>query len=218
MFTTLIATALVPTLGFSPLMQQDQEKKAVIGETSTLGDKKPLDGEEVAVIDTSAGRIILRFYSDKAPGHVANFKKLANDKFYDGTIFHRVIPGFMIQGGDPNTKDKDNTRAYGTGGPGYQIKAEFNDVKHERGILSMARSSDPDSAGSQFFVMAKAYPSLDGKYSVFGRVVHDGTEKEGDEPNGLAVVDKIVNSPRNDMDRPNERIEMKISIQKWPVK
>lgn len=193
-------------------------KPALIGQSSTLGDKLPLEGEEIGVIETSQGRILVRFYADKAPGHVDNFVKLAKDKFYDGTIFHRVIPGFMIQGGDPNTKDVNAVGRYGTGGPGYQIKAEFNSVPHERGILSMARSQSPDSAGSQFFVMHAKSTHLDGQYSVFGRVVRDGTEKADEEPAGLKVVDKIANAPKGAQDRPNERIEMKISIQKWPLK
>lgn len=197
--------------------QQDQTATPdTIGESSTLGDNLPLDGEQVAVIETKFGRIVCRFFTDKAPAHVANFKKLAGDSFYDGTIFHRVIPGFMIQGGDPNTKGSDLS-TYGMGGPGHSVRAEFNDVKHVRGILSMARSSDPNSAGSQFFVMASPYPSLDGQYSVFGRVVHDGTEQPGEEAAGLSVVDKIVNQPRGQRDMPNDRTEMKVSIQTWPL-
>lgn len=217
MLTTFLAVSF-GSLNLPMDTQEQNTKPAVIGEQSSLGDKLPLEGEEVGVIETSMGRIIVRFYSDVAPGHVANFKKLASDKFYDGTIFHRVIPGFMIQGGDPNTKDKDDTSRYGMGGPGYQIKAEFNSVPHDRGILSMARSSDPNSAGSQFFVMHAKSTHLDSQYSVFGRVVRDGTEKEGEEAAGLKVVDKIANTPRNRSDRPDERVEMKVSIQKWPLK
>lgn len=153
--------------------------------------------EEVAVIETTKGTIEISFMADKAPGHVKNFKDLANKKFYDGTAFHRVIPGFMIQGGDPNSKSPDKSK-HGTGGPGYTIKAEFNDVSHKRGIVSMARSGHPDSAGSQFFIMVKDNPGLDGQYSVFGKVTK-----------GMDVVDKIVNAPRDRRDNPNERIEMK---------
>ena len=108
-------------------------------------------GKEVAVIETVHGKIKLEFFEDKAPGHVKNFKDLANKNFYDGTTFHRVIPGFMIQGGDPNSKSDDRS-THGTGGPGHTIDAEFNDTKHERGVLSMARSTNPNSAGSQFFI------------------------------------------------------------------
>lgn len=107
---------------------------------------------EVAILTTSAGEMVLEFWPDVAPGHVENFKKLARQGFYDGTCFHRVIRDFMIQGGDPNTKDDSKQRLWGTGGPGHQIKAEFNDKPHVRGVLSMARSNDPNSAGSQFFI------------------------------------------------------------------
>lgn len=218
---SMMITALIAATTFQPIYaMQDQDtttKPALVGQSSTLGDKLPLEGEEVAVIETSHGRIILRLYRDKAPGHVDNFVKLANEKFYDTTIFHRVIPGFMIQGGDPNTKKEDKA-SYGMGGPGYQIKAEFNDVTHSRGILSMARSQSPDSAGSQFFICVKDSTFLDKQYTVFGRVARDGTEKDGEEPTGLKVADKIVGQPRNGNDLPDQRTEMKVSIQKWPLK
>ena len=130
-------------------------------------------------------------YDDIAPKSAANFEKLANDGFYDGLIFHRVIPGFMIQGGCPN--------GTGTGGPGYSIEGEFaangfkNDLKHERGVLSMARAMDPNSAGSQFFIMTETSPHLDGQYAAFGKVTE-----------GMDVADRIVNSRRNAMDKPLE--------------
>ena len=152
---------------------------------------------EIAVIETTLGNIELEFLEDKAPGHVKNFKELSKKGFYDGTIFHRVIPGFMIQGGDPNSKSEDRS-AHGTGGPGYTIKAEFNDTPHDRGVLSMARSQDPNSAGSQFFIVVKDAHFLDGKYTAFGRVI-----------SGMDVADKIVNSPRDNRDNPIDRIEMK---------
>ena len=152
---------------------------------------------EIAVIETTLGNIELEFLEDVAPGHTKNFKDLANKGFYDGTIFHRVIPGFMIQGGDPNSKSEDRS-AHGTGGPGYTIKAEFNDTPHDRGVLSMARSQDPNSAGSQFFIVVKDAHFLDGKYTAFGRVL-----------SGMDVADKIVDSPRDARDNPNDRIEMK---------
>jgi len=154
-------------------------------------------GGEIAVIETTLGNIELEFLEDVAPGHTKNFKDLANKGFYDGTIFHRVIPGFMIQGGDPNSKSEDRS-THGTGGPGHSIDAEFNDTPHERGILSMARSQDPNSAGSQFFIVVKDSNFLDGQYTAFGRVI-----------SGMDVADKIVNSPRDSRDNPNERIEMK---------
>jgi len=154
-------------------------------------------GEEIGVIVTTLGTIEITFFEDKAPGHVKNFKDLAKKGFYNGTTFHRVIPGFMIQGGDPNSKD--NNRANdGTGGPGYNIKAEFNDIKHDRGIVSMARSRNPDSAGSQFFIVVKNAHALDGKYTVFGKVIK-----------GMDVADKIVLVRRDSRDNPLEGIEMK---------
>ena len=156
---------------------------------------------EIAVIETSLGNIEFEFLEDVAPGHVQNFKDLANSDFYNGTIFHRVIPGFMVQGGDPNTKSDDRS-SHGMGGPGHTIKAEFNDEPHVRGVVSMARSQDPDSAGSQFFVVVKDSDFLDGQYTAFGRVI-----------SGMDVADKIVDSPRDDRDNPIDRIEMKVTIE-----
>lgn len=152
-----------------------------------------------ATIKTKFGDIELAFFPQKAPRHVENFLKLAKSGFYNGTIFHRVIPGFMIQGGDPNTKDPNKTETYGMGGPSERVMAEFNDLPHKRGILSMARSSDPNSAGSQFFIVVKDANFLDGQYTVFGEVVK-----------GMDVADKIVNVPRNPRDLPNERVEMTV--------
>ena len=156
--------------------------------------------ETSAVIETKLGNIELRFFPDVAPNHVKNFIDLAKKGFYDGTTFHRVIPGFMIQGGDPNTKNSDRSK-HGVGGPGYTVKAEFNKNLHKRGTLSMARSQDPDSAGSQFFICVADAPSLDGKYSVFGEVA-----------SGMDVADKIVSQARDRRDNPNDRIEMKVRI------
>ncbi|MBC8412794.1 MAG: peptidylprolyl isomerase [Nitrospira sp.] len=153
-----------------------------------------------AVIETNQGNIELKFFPDVAPNHVENFIKLSKEGFYDGTIFHRVIPDFMIQGGDPDSKDKTRSR-YGSGSPGYSIKAEFNAKPHKRGILSMARSSDPHSAGSQFFIVVKDSSFLDNNYTVFGEVV-----------SGLDVVDKIVSQKRDRNDNPLERVEMKVKI------
>jgi cyclophilin family peptidyl-prolyl cis-trans isomerase len=154
-------------------------------------------GNELAVIETTLGDIELELQNDIAPGHVKNFKDLAEKGFYDGTTFHRVIPGFMIQGGDPNTKSDDRS-THGMGGPGYTIKAEFSSTPHTRGVLSMARSQDPDSAGSQFFVVVKDSSFLDNQYTVFGHVTK-----------GMEVVDKIVSVPRDSMDNPDEKVEMK---------
>ena len=154
-------------------------------------------GNEVAVIETPLGDIELELQNDIAPGHVKNFKDLAEKSFYDGTTFHRVIPGFMIQGGDPNTKSDDRS-SHGMGGPGYTIKAEFSSTPHTRGVLSMARSQDPDSAGSQFFVVVKDSSFLDNQYTAFGRVTK-----------GMEVVDKIVSVPRDSKDNPDEKVEIK---------
>lgn len=153
-----------------------------------------------AVIETDHGNIEIKLFEDKAPGHVKNFKDLAQKGFYDGTTFHRVIPGFMIQGGDPNTKEEDKSK-HGFGGPGYTIKAEFNDTRHTRGIISMARAQDPDSAGSQFFIVVQDSFFLDNQYTVFGEVV-----------SGMEVADKIVNMPRDGRDNPEDRVEMKVKI------
>jgi peptidyl-prolyl cis-trans isomerase B (cyclophilin B) len=155
-----------------------------------------------AIIDTKFGEIELELFADKAPGHVKNFLDLARKGAYDGTTFHRVIPAFMIQGGDPNTKDPKAPRhQHGTGGPGYTIKAEFNDTSHKRGVLSMARSSDPHSAGCQFFICVADALFLDRQYTAFGRVVR-----------GMEAVDKIVAAPRDQKDNPNERIDMKVRV------
>ena len=152
-----------------------------------------------AVIETRFGEMEIELLQDKAAGHVKNFTDLARKGFYDGSTFHRVIPGFMIQGGDPNTKDRNAGRdRHGTGGPGYTIKAEFNDVPHKRGVVSMARAQDPDSAGSQFFIVVKDSTFLDNQYSAFGEVV-----------SGLDVADKIAATPRGTNDRPNQPIRIK---------
>jgi len=156
--------------------------------------------EQRAVIHTKFGDITLKFFPEVAPNHVNNFMELAQKGFYNGTTFHRVVPKFVIQGGDPNTKNPDRSK-HGMGGPGYNVKAEFNNKPHKRGILSMARSAHPDSAGSQFFICVADAPFLDGKYTVFGEVV-----------TGMEVVDKIVAQPRDGNDNPKDRIEMTVDI------
>jgi peptidyl-prolyl cis-trans isomerase B (cyclophilin B) len=153
------------------------------------------DKKEVAVIKTSAGEMVAEFWPDVAPKTVANFKKLANEKFYDGTAFHRVIKGFMIQGGDPLTKDESKMARWGTGDPGYKIDAEFSQKSHVRGVLSMARSQDINSAGSQFFICHGAPSFLDGKYTAFGKLI------KGDD-----VLEKIATTPTTGPDRPVERV------------
>ncbi len=150
--------------------------------------------------EESWGEIVLKFYPDVAPNHAKNFCKLAGEKFYDGTTFHRVIPGFMIQGGDPNSKNSDRSN-HGMGGPGYHIKAEFNKSQHKRGVLSMARAQDPDSAGSQFFICVADALFLDGQYTAFGEVV-----------SGLDLVDRVVAAKRDGRDNPLERIEMTVTV------
>jgi peptidyl-prolyl cis-trans isomerase B (cyclophilin B) len=154
-----------------------------------------------ATIETKFGKIVFKLLPDIAPETVRNFVKLAQSGFYDGTLFHRIISGFMIQGGDPNTKTPDKHR-WGTGGPGYTIKAEFNSKSHLRGVVSMARAMDPDSAGSQFFIVTTDSTFLDRQYTAFGEVT-----------DGMNVADSIVNQPRDKNDCPLEDIKMlKISI------
>jgi peptidyl-prolyl cis-trans isomerase B (cyclophilin B) len=168
-------------------------------ETST---NAPADVKEVAVIKTSMGEMVAEFWPDVAPKTVENFKKLAKQGFYDGTAFHRIVKGFMIQGGDPTTKDLNRVDEYGTGGPGYKIKAEFNNRKHVRGVLSMARSAHPDSAGSQFFIVLDPAPHLDNKYTGFGKIIkgEDVLVKIGDVP--------VSTSPSGERSKPKERIEV----------
>ncbi len=167
--------------------------------------------ETVVTLTTNRGDIVLRFFPDIAPEHVKNFIAHSKSGLYAGCLFHRVIPGFMIQGGDPNSKDKDPAND-GMGGYSYKgadtnLPAEFSDRKHLRGTLSMARSREPDSAGSQFFVMHGDAPFLDGKYSIFGETI-----------DGIEVVDAIVNTPRNSSDRPDEDQKIvSVKVEDWPT-
>ena len=149
------------------------------------------------MIETNFGNIEFKLLPELAPEHVRNFTKLAQSGFYDGTLFHRVIPSFMIQGGDPNTKDPNLKSSWGMGGPGYTINAEFNSRSHLRGIISMARSQDPNSAGSQFFIVTSDSTFLDREYTVFGEVTA-----------GMDVADKIVSLPRDGNDCPQEEAKM----------
>jgi peptidyl-prolyl cis-trans isomerase B (cyclophilin B) len=167
---------------------------------SEMNDSNQTATIHIQVKGESWGDIQLKFFPDVAPNHVRNMVKLANDKFYDGTTFHRVIPGFMIQGGDPNSKEQDRSR-HGMGGPGHRVNAEFNHRSHKRGTLSMARSQDPNSAGSQFFICVADANFLDGQYTVFGEVV-----------NGMETVDRIVNAKRDGNDNPLDRIEMTMDV------
>src|SRR5258708_1644994 len=153
--------------------------------------------KEVAVIKTSAGEMVIEFWPDVAPKTVENFKKLARSGFYDGTCFHRVIKGFMIQGGDPLTKDPVKEEMWGTGGPGYSVDAEFNDKPHVRGVISMARSQDPNSAGSQFFICHGDPSFLNHQYTAFGKLI------KGDD-----VLEKIATTKTHPGDRPEKRMNL----------
>ncbi len=148
------------------------------------------------IINTKFGKIVFKLLPDNAPETVRSFVKLAESGFYDNTLFHRVIPGFMIQGGDPNTKQTDKSN-WGMGGPGYSINAEFSSRSHLRGIVSMARGTDVNSAGSQFFIVTSDSTFLDRQYTVFGEVIE-----------GMDVADKIVNLPKNENDCPLEDVKM----------
>jgi peptidyl-prolyl cis-trans isomerase B (cyclophilin B) len=164
-------------------------------------EKKPMNStNEVAVIKTSEGEMIAEFWPDVAPNTVENFKKLARSGFYDGTAFHRIVKGFMIQGGDPLTKDPAKESRYGTGDPGYKIKAEFNDRSHERGVLSMARSNDPDSAGSQFFICLANVSRLDHQYTTFGKLI------KGDDVLGKIGDIDVTTSGSGERSKPTKRV------------
>lgn len=194
--TFLICTSLL-ALGLTLATAQQTNKPADAKANGKKEESKPAAVKEVAVIKTSEGEMVLEFWPDVAPGHVENFKKLAKQGFYDGTCFHRVIKGFMIQGGDPNTKDESKKGSWGMGGPGYQIKAEFNDKAHVRGVLSMARSNDPNSAGSQFFICHGDPRFLDKQYTAFGKLI------KGDE-----VLEKIATTATEPPDRPIKRVNI----------
>jgi peptidyl-prolyl cis-trans isomerase B (cyclophilin B) len=164
-------------------------------------EKAPMNSSnEVAVIKTNEGDMVVQFWTDAAPNTVENFKKLARQGFYDGTIFHRIVKGFMIQGGDPNSKDPAKENSYGEGGPGYNIKAEFNDHSHDRGVISMARGPDPDSAGSQFFICLAPVRRLDHQYTTFGKLIkgQDVLEKIGDTP--------VTRNSMGEPSKPTERV------------
>ncbi|MDB6022388.1 MAG: peptidyl-prolyl cis-trans isomerase cyclophilin type, partial [Pedosphaera sp.] len=155
---------------------------------------------EVAVIKTTAGEMVVEFWPDVAPKTVENFKTLANQGFYDGTAFHRIVKGFMIQGGDPLTKDADKESQWGTGGPGHRVKAEFNEKPHVRGVLSMARSQNPDSAGSQFFVCLGDARFLDRQYTAFGKLI------KGDDVLGKIGETPTTNSNGGEKSKPLSRV------------
>lgn len=197
---SLVLLALVGGCS-KPQSNQYQPNTNETQSSTNMSNQNPIVTNEVAVIETSFGEMVLEFWPDVAPKTVENFKKLAKSGFYDGTAFHRIIKDFMIQGGDPLSKTDDPM--VGTGGPGYSIKAEFNNRKHVRGVISMARSANPDSAGSQFFICLADAPSLDGKYTAFGKLI------KGDE-----VLEKIGNVPVTrsafgELSKPVTRVEVK---------
>ncbi len=185
-----VALGLVAVQG-----QQAKEQPKSGGKPDAKQEKGPVNTNEVAVIKTTEGEMVIEFWQDVAPKTVENFKNLAKKGFYDGTCFHRVIKGFMIQGGDPLTKDPNMEARWGTGDPGYKIKAEFNDRHHDRGVLSMARSNDPDSAGSQFFICHGNPRFLDRQYTTFGKLI------KGDD-----VLEKIATTSTHPPDRPDKRM------------
>jgi len=196
---TLLCCVIGLAFGATPLRSEDKttatptatpEKK----ETTPMNEPSK---KEVAVIKTSEGEMVAEFWPDVAPKTVENFKKLAKAGFYDGTAFHRVIKGFMIQGGDPLTKDENKKASWGTGDPGYKIQAEFNQKSHDRGVLSMARSQDPNSAGSQFFICHGSPKFLDGQYTTFGKLI------KGDD-----VLEKIATTKTGPNDRPEKRMNV----------
>jgi peptidyl-prolyl cis-trans isomerase B (cyclophilin B) len=171
-------------------------------------EKTPVNASnDVAVIKTSEGDMVIQFWTDAAPKTIENFKKLARQGFYNGTIFHRIVKGFMIQGGDPNSKNPAKEESYGAGGPGYKVKAEFNDHSHERGVISMAREPEPDSAGSQFFICLAPVTRLDHQYTTFGKLI------KGDD-----VLEKIGNTPvtRNSMGE-NSKPTKRVTIEKIDI-
>jgi peptidyl-prolyl cis-trans isomerase B (cyclophilin B) len=196
MFCCVIGLALSATA-----LRSEEKKEATPTpakkETPAMNDTNK---KEVAVIKTSEGEMVAEFWSDVAPNTVENFKKLAKAGFYDGTAFHRIVKGFMIQGGDPLTKDLKNESRFGTGDPGYKIKAEFNKKSHERGVLSMARSSDPDSAGSQFFICLGHVTQLDGQYTTFGKLI------KGDDVLGKIGDTEVAVSGSGEKSKPVKRV------------
>jgi peptidyl-prolyl cis-trans isomerase B (cyclophilin B) len=198
------ATNLICTFSLIVGLAMVSSGKAAQTQTNNPPDNQTVNTNEDAVITTTEGTMVVEFWTDAAPKTIENFKTLAKKGFYDGTAFHRVIKGFMIQGGDPLTKDASQEGAWGTGDPGYKIKAEFNDHSHVRGVLSMARSNDPDSAGSQFFICHGDPKFLDHQYTTFGKLI------KGDD-----VLEKIGTAATHPPDRPDKRIGV-ISIKIVP--
>ena len=188
---TLLCCLMGLAIGATPLRSEEKKETTPMNETNK---------KEVAVIKTSEGEMVAEFWSDVAPKTVENFKKLAKAGFYDGTAFHRIVKGFMIQGGDPLTKDMKNEARFGTGDPGYKIKAEFNKKSHVRGVLSMARSQDPNSAGSQFFICHGEPKFLDGQYTAFGKLI------KGDDVLGKIGDTEVTMSGSGEKSKPTKRV------------
>ena len=184
---SILAAALLSTAVFAA--EEKKEQKTSVNTSN-----------EVAVIKTSEGEMLVQFWTDAAPNTIDNFKKLARSGFYDGTIFHRIVKGFMIQGGDPNSKDPAKESRYGQGDPGYKIKAEFNDHSHERGVISMARGPDPDSAGSQFFICLGSVARLDHQYTTFGKLI------KGDDVLGKIGDTPVTRNSGGEMSKPTKRV------------
>src|SRR5437879_5714899 len=174
---------------------------ALVVASINADEQKPMNSaNEVAVSQTSEREMVAECWPEVSPNTVGNFKKLARSGFYDGTAFHRIVKGFMIQGGDPLTKDSAKESRYGTGDPGYKIKAEFNDRSHERGVLSMARSSDPNSAGSQFFICLANVSRLDHQYTTFGKII------KGDDVLGKIGDIEVTMSESGERSKPTKRV------------
>src|SRR5438552_11336145 len=193
--------AVILTLGLASAFGQADKKESEKKDEKKEGSKTaPSDAKEVAVIKTTEGEMVIEFWPEVAPKTVENFKKLARQGFYDGTAIHRIVKGFMIQGGDPLTKDAKMESRWGTGGPGYQIKAEFNDKPHVRGVISMARSQNPDSAGSQFFICLGEARFLDRQYTAFGRLTR------GDEVLGTIGNTPVTSSSSGEQSKPTARV------------
>lgn len=186
---SIFAAVALGLLGAGQVLSAEEKKEAPMNASN-----------EVAIIKTSEGEMVAEFWNDAAPNTIENFKKLARSGFFDGTTFHRIVKGFMIQGGDPNTKDPAQESRYGEGGPGYEIKAEFNDHGHDRGVLSMARGPSPDSAGSQFFICLAGVHRLDHQYTTFGKLI------KGDDVLAKIGSTPVSRSSSGEMSKPGKRI------------
>ena len=186
---SIFAAALLGLISGVAQLRAEEKKESHVNASS-----------EVAVIKTNEGDMVIQFWTDAAPKTVENFKKLARAGFYDGTIFHRIVKNFMIQGGDPLSKDPSKEDRYGSGGPGYKIKAEFNDHSHERGVISMAREPDPYSAGSQFFICLAPVTRLDHQYTTFGKLI------KGDDVLENIGAAEVSRNSGGEMSKPTKRI------------